>query len=296
MEIIEFCKKKHSNAKFFIFPGKDLEFKLENIKTKFDTKPENVSAFKSTFGNSYGSYGLYHEVVKCIMNHFHKDDGEFYDPEDFNVSLKYFTIKNNKIVFDEKQNEDEDEDDIEKCDEDEECDENEDEDEDEECNEDECDEDEDDEECDDIEKCDNENINKDKNKLFVPILILNSDNNIARVENCGVFKTEKTALHSLIDTILSEGLILYEQYCDGIEDDSKPLSKKKFVTMIKSKVETGKDLMSLCIDYDDSYFNQPKGWSFKVTNSIDSIKYLKKDEEEEEECDNEGEEEEDDEE
>ncbi len=108
-------------------------------------------------------------------------------------------------------------------------------------------------------------------QLFVPILVDGNQNNnrtLPRIGNGKVFKTEKEALNSIIDTIVSEDFISYEQYCDGFFEDFEPIkTKKEFLTMLKSEATSKEELDRLCYKYGDSCFNEVKGWTFEIVSS-----------------------------
>ncbi len=111
-------------------------------------------------------------------------------------------------------------------------------------------------------------------KIFVPIFQYNNSfyGKLGDITSEGIFRTEKEAVHSLIDVILDNGRISYDNYCDVYDDiylnenDTekeipKLLNEEEFINMLKL-AETEDELMVLCEKHDTSGFQNV--WWFEI--------------------------------
>jgi hypothetical protein len=105
--------------------------------------------------------------------------------------------------------------------------------------------------------------------IFVPIIV-STDNSkyYFKTARCiGLYLDLKTALHAIIDSLVKTDKFNYEMFVDGLEED-KVLTKAEYINMLKSKVETLEDLMTLCNTYGDTYYSErfsSEGyWNFVV--------------------------------
>jgi hypothetical protein len=102
--------------------------------------------------------------------------------------------------------------------------------------------------------------------LYIPI-IASGRHRKADAELCGLFKTEIEAQHALIDRLVYRGLISFDMYCDGKDEDEPEVEDEEaFCAMLKTRLANGAHLGSICEEMGDSYYGE--GWTWQIDTRV----------------------------
>ena len=107
-------------------------------------------------------------------------------------------------------------------------------------------------------------------EIFIPLIIWGREKYVFHADKLGAYKTEKEAVHVIIDELFKKGFIRefedrFEFPDDDVEDDcNKCRDNNEYIQILKNKTKTEDELIFLCGQYGDTYYEN--GWNIRIDN------------------------------